>query len=76
MLKLLLGSFYCYYYFCFHSSSSLSFSFHLRSMISILSDWVSFLAYLNLFWIKGFVVVVVVVVVVLFLFLGERGFKE
>jgi hypothetical protein len=30
----------------------------------ILSDWVSFLAYPNLFGIKGFVVVVVVVVVV------------
>jgi hypothetical protein len=29
-------------------------------MISILSDWVSFLAYPNLFGIKGFVVVVVV----------------
>jgi hypothetical protein len=36
------------------------FFFHLRSMISILSDWVSFLAYPNLFGIKGFVVVVVV----------------
>jgi hypothetical protein len=31
-------------------------------MISILSDWVSFLAYPNLFGIKGFVVVIVVVV--------------
>jgi hypothetical protein len=30
----------------------------------MLSDWVSFLAYPNLFGIKGFVVVVVVVVVV------------
>jgi hypothetical protein len=29
----------------------------LRSIISILSDWVSFLAYPNLFGIKGFVVV-------------------
>jgi hypothetical protein len=28
----------------------------------MLSDWVSFLAYLNLFGVKGFVVVVVVVV--------------
>jgi hypothetical protein len=33
-------------------------------MISILSGWVSFLTYPNLFGIKGFVVVVVVVVVV------------
>jgi hypothetical protein len=32
-------------------------------MISILSDWVSFVTYPNLFGIKGFVVVVVVVVV-------------
>jgi hypothetical protein len=30
---------------------------HLRSMISMLSDWVSFLTYPNLFGIKGFVVV-------------------
>jgi hypothetical protein len=37
------------------------FFFHLRSVISILSDWVSFLAYPNLFGIKGFDVVVVVV---------------
>jgi hypothetical protein len=32
---------------------------HLRSLISMLSDWVSFPAYPNLFGIKGFVVVVV-----------------
>jgi hypothetical protein len=38
----------------------------MRSMISILSDWVSFLAYPNLFAIKGFVVVVVVVDLLLF----------
>jgi hypothetical protein len=31
----------------------------LRSLISMLLDWVSFLAYPNLFGIKGFVVVVV-----------------
>jgi hypothetical protein len=30
----------------------------------MLSDWVSFLAYPNLFGIKGFIIVVVVVVVV------------
>jgi hypothetical protein len=51
------------------SSSSFSLSsllfFHLRSMNSILSDWVSFLAYPNLFGIKGFVVVVAVVAAVL-----------
>jgi hypothetical protein len=34
-------------------------------MIPMLLDWVSFLAYPNLFGIKGFVVVVVVVVVML-----------
>jgi hypothetical protein len=45
------------------SSSSLSFIFvHMRFMISMLSDWVSFLAYPNLFEIKGFVVVDIVVV--------------
>jgi hypothetical protein len=33
-------------------------------MISILSDWISFLTYPNIVEIKGFVVVVVVVVVV------------
>jgi hypothetical protein len=32
-------------------------------MYLMLSDWVSFLVYLNLFGIKGFIVVVVVVVV-------------
>jgi hypothetical protein len=32
----------------------------------MLSDWISFLAYTNLFEIKGFVVVVVVVVVVVY----------
>jgi hypothetical protein len=30
---------------------------YLRSLISMISDWVSFLAYPNLFGIKGFVVV-------------------
>jgi hypothetical protein len=30
-------------------------------MISMLSDWVSFLAYPNLFGIKGFVVIVIVI---------------
>jgi hypothetical protein len=33
-------------------------------MISMISDWVSFLAYHNLFGIKSFVVFVVVVIVV------------
>jgi hypothetical protein len=34
----------------------------LKLFLDLLSDWVSFLAYPNLFGIKGFVVVVVVVV--------------
>jgi hypothetical protein len=38
--------------------SSLSFFLLLKSMIPMLLDWVSFLAYPNLFGIKGFVVVV------------------
>jgi hypothetical protein len=36
--------------------------FHYRLIDLMLLDWVSFLAYTNLFGIKGFVVVVVVVV--------------
>jgi hypothetical protein len=32
----------------------------------MLSDWVSFLAYPNLFGIKGFVVIVVVVVIIIY----------
>jgi hypothetical protein len=40
------------------------------NMLPQLSDWVSFLAYPNLFGIKGFVVVVVVVVIC---FLKERN---
>jgi hypothetical protein len=42
------------------------------NMLPQLSDWVSFLAYPNLFGIKGFVVVVVVVVIC---FLKERNFN-
>jgi hypothetical protein len=40
----------------------LFFFLSLRSMIFVISDWVSFLTYPNLFGIKGFVVVVFVVV--------------
>jgi NADH:ubiquinone oxidoreductase subunit 3 (subunit A) len=53
--------------FCFLSSYSLlALIFEIFDLM--LSDWVSFLAYPNLFGIKGFVVVVVVVVVVVFHF--------
>jgi hypothetical protein len=46
-------------YFLFLSSYSLLSQFEIFDLM--LSDWVSFLAYPNLFGIKGFVVVVVVV---------------
>jgi hypothetical protein len=42
----------------------LFFFFHLRFMISILSDLISLLAYLNLFEIKDFIVVVVLLCMV------------
>jgi hypothetical protein len=51
--------YYYYYYYYFSSSSLLSLIFEIFDLM--LSDWVSFLAYPNLFGIKGFVVVVVVV---------------
>jgi hypothetical protein len=41
----------------------------------MLSDWVSFLAYPNLFGIKGFVVVVVVIVVVVCKLIGYGRIK-
>jgi hypothetical protein len=45
------------YLFCLITSDLLSWIFEISNLM--LSDWISFLAYPNLFGIKGFVVVVV-----------------
>jgi hypothetical protein len=58
----------------FSSSSLLSLIFELSDLI--LSDWVSFLAYPNLFGIKGFVVVVVIVVECQIEFITNQGFLD
>jgi hypothetical protein len=50
---------FIYFFIFFSSSSLLSLIFEIFDLM--LSDWVLFLAYPNLFGIKGFVVVVVVV---------------